>query len=426
MAMSSLYIAGAAGSVLTHFVQGSCRHTRKLCRLEQDCGRAGQLLALRRASAADVEPRQPSASAAVPAAWLWRAEGPTEWLSRGCGHEERAGAVSSAEGSQCVAVPFLTTSFRTRRRVLRNAWRRAALLRGAAAASCSRTCQLRQRQTACAPSASTPSQRQPTWPGASTASAPPASGAGADRTTPAHSAGSQLSAWCAGCQKTVRSAGSARLPAAGGTEAEKGCAADPRSSATSRADGPPATAPQLAGEDLWGPTQHPGAAQLRGLQMAPPSRLVRAGLLGGGPHGVQGGAGPGLLLQSSSTSEWKHQESCTSSFSTSNKCPYTFLWFSFLLFFCSCSCFQNQRATSSKEDFPTLSPEWRKARGERLVVHTMIAFNASANTEGMSAVLFQSPASQHEPMAVQALWPARSLQVPRNCISCSCQECRPC
>lgn len=83
-----------------------------MCRLEQDCGRAGQLLALRRASAADVEPRQPSASAAVPAAWLWRAEGPTEWLSRGCGHEERAGAVSSAEGSQCVAVPFLTTSFR--------------------------------------------------------------------------------------------------------------------------------------------------------------------------------------------------------------------------------------------------------------------------------------------------------------------------
>uniref|UniRef100_A0A8B9BLD6 RING-type E3 ubiquitin transferase n=1 Tax=Anser brachyrhynchus TaxID=132585 RepID=A0A8B9BLD6_9AVES len=47
---------------------------RKSCRLEQDCERAGQLLALRRAAAVDAEPRQPPASAAVPAAWLWGAE----------------------------------------------------------------------------------------------------------------------------------------------------------------------------------------------------------------------------------------------------------------------------------------------------------------------------------------------------------------
>lgn len=52
----------------------------------------------------------------------------------------------------------------------------------------------------------------------------------------------------------------------------------------------------------------------------------------------------------------------------------------------------------------------------------MIAFNANAKAEGTSLALFQAPTSQNKPMAVSALWPAPSLQVLRNCVSCSCQE----
>lgn len=77
---------------------------------------------------------------------------------------------------------------------------------------------------------------------------------------------------------------------------EKECAADPCSSATTRADGPAAVAPQLAGGDLWGPTEHPGAAQLRGLQMPPPSRLVHAGLLGANPTACRGALGRPVAL----------------------------------------------------------------------------------------------------------------------------------
>lgn len=77
---------------------------------------------------------------------------------------------------------------------------------------------------------------------------------------------------------------------------EKECAADPCSSATTRADGPAAVAPQLAGGDLWGPTEHPGAAQLRGLQMPLPSRLVHAGLLGANPTACRGALGRPVAL----------------------------------------------------------------------------------------------------------------------------------
>lgn len=80
----------------------------------------------------------------------------------------------------------------------------------------------------------------------------------------------------------------AHVPAAGGAEAERGCTADPRGGATPPADSPAAAAPQLGGEDVWSPTQ------LQGLQMAPPSRLGHAGLLGGQPHSVQGDTRPGL------------------------------------------------------------------------------------------------------------------------------------